>query len=335
MRLAGMVLAAGVGSRLAPFTDDIPKPLVPVLDRPLLGELLDQLAAAGAEEVFVNLHHQADRVASYLSTRACRVPVHHRVEPELTGPAGALTLFADTLAAYDAVLVVSGDIVSDGGFEDLAAACAGGEADLVFGVTRSRGARRFGVLELDGEGTVLSAVEKPDVPDEEEHWISAGAYCLDTGLVGVTADLLAGGMPGVDYARDLAPVLMAGGRRVSGHPLRGYWRDIGTPDSLLGANLDAVSGRIPRLLPEGSGAGGPGSGEPPVFVHPTAELGEDVVFRGPVVIGAGTRVGSGAGLSHTVLLPGAVVPPGALVHGGLIGARDRRDAGPLPEAGAG
>src|SRR5699024_9420168 len=126
------------------------------------------------------------------------------------------------------------------------------------------------------------------------------------------------------------PILLGEGRQVTGHHLRGYWRDIGTPDSLVGANLDAVRGRIHRLLPKGGGLG-----EPPAFVHPTAELGEDVAFDGPVVIGAGARVGSGTRLSHAVLLPGAVVPPGALVHGGLLGAKGRPATALVSSAGAG
>jgi mannose-1-phosphate guanylyltransferase len=316
MRLAGMVLAAGVGSRLAPFTDRIPKVLLPVLDRPLLGDLLAQLAAAGAEETFVNLNHRADQVAAYLR-RYPRDdgepggPVHHRVEPRLTGPAGALTVFAAELAAYDAVLVTSGDIVLGGGLDGLVRAHIAHDAWLTFGITKTRRARRYGVLEVACDGRVVSAVEKPDVPDDEEHWISTGVYCLDPRLIPVVAGLLNGGTATADYARDLAPALMAAGRRVAGHPLEGYWRDIGTPASLVAANLDAVTGRIPRLAADRPVTS--------VFVHPTARLDGGVEFGGPAVIGAGAHVGSGAWLSDSVVLPGAVVPAGAGVHGGLFG----------------
>ncbi|MCG5211979.1 nucleotidyltransferase family protein [Streptosporangium soli] len=324
-----MVLAAGTGSRLAPYTDHIPKPLLPVLDRPLLGDLLDQLAAAGAQELFVNLAHHAEQVASYLTAHRHRVPVRHRVEPRLTGPAGALAVFAGELAAYDAVLVVSGDIVVGGALDGLVRAHGDQRAELTFGVTRARRARRYGVLEIDHDGRVLSAVEKPDVPDEEEHWISTGAYCLAPTLVSVIADLLLAGAPSVDYARDLAPALLAEGRRVTGHHLAGYWRDIGTPASLVAANLDAVNGRIPRLSTGRPGLRSPASADgPAVFVHPTAELAAGVEFGGPAVVGAGARIGAGAWLCDSVVLPGAVVPAGAVLHGGLLGTTGLGTTGP-------
>jgi mannose-1-phosphate guanylyltransferase len=313
MRTAGVVLAAGVGSRLWPLTHHTAKPLLPVLNEPLLGRLLDQLVHAGVDEVFVNLHHHAEQVAQYLGGRTDIGVLTHRREAELTGPAGALAVFADELSGFDAVLVVSGDVLTTDPLGALLTQHLELGASLTFGVTRVRGARRYGVLDVDEKGRVVRAREKPDVPDHEEHCISAGMYCLSPELVrSITEWLPRHGT--LDYARHLAPILLGSGGVVAARYLTGYWRDIGTPQALLEANLEAVD-RQAQL--SGGNADFPAAR---AVVHPAARVAGDARLGGRVVIGAGAVVESGACIAETVLLPGARVPRGAVVLGGLLGA---------------
>lgn len=244
MKVAGVVLAAGAGARLAPLTRDIPKPLMPVLDRPLLEHQIKRLEAAGVDQICVNLHHHAAKIARRLE----RIAPHavHRIEPELSGPAGALPLFADLLAAYDAVLVASCDVLVEDDLAGLLAAHVNDGAALTFGAVRVSEARRFGVLDVDADGIVRATREKPDVPDDELHLVSAGVYCLGSDAIDQAVRLCRGSAT-IDYASDLAPALLAAGFRVGTHRFDGYWRDVGTPASLSAANLDALEGRIPWL----------------------------------------------------------------------------------------
>ncbi len=242
MRLAGVVLAGGVGSRLAPLTLRVPKPLLRVGGCSLLSRQIAQLRAAGAETILVSLHHQAAKVARHLEQDA--PGVLYRVEPELSGPAGALLLFADLLSDCEAVLVASCDVLVGAGLAGLAAARRVDGAALTFGAVATTGARNYGVLSVDADGTLNAAREKPDVPDHEVHLVSAGVYCLRPDAIEAVGRLASSAVT-VDYARDLAPALLAAGKRVTGHRLDGYWRDIGTPASLAAASRDAREGRIP------------------------------------------------------------------------------------------
>lgn len=251
MRLAGVVLAGGLGSRLAPLTSQVPKPLLRVGDCSLLLRQIDQLYAAGAETVHISLHHQAAKVVRHLERNAPGVV--HRVEHELTGPAGALLLFADLLGGCEAVLVASCDVLVGDGLTGLVAARRGDEAALTFAAVATAGARNFGVLDVGIDGTLRAAREKPDVPDHEIHLVSAGVYCLRPDAIEVV-ERLAGSAVTVDYARDLAPALLAAGERVTAHRLGGYWRDVGTPASLAAANRDAREGRIPPPPGRGTAA---------------------------------------------------------------------------------
>jgi mannose-1-phosphate guanylyltransferase len=326
VKLAGLVLAAGTGRRLAPVTDSLPKPLLPVVDRTLLDRQIERVAGGGAERVCVNTHHRAADVHHHLGLVAPAAVA--RFEPRLTGPAGAVLRFADLLRACDAVIVASADVVLDGDLGDLVATHRAADAALTFGVVDSVGAHRFGVLELDREGLVRGAREKPDVPAHEAHPVSAGVYCLGPMAIAAIGRLRRR-IATVDFARDLAPSLLAGGARVAGHRFDGYWRDVGTPASYLAVNRDALHGRI------GLSAAPPGRAEPgwtpPFFVHPGATVGTGVRIEGPAVVGADARVGAGATIADAVVLPGAVVPPGATVVGGVVGVSAANGAATMPD----
>jgi NDP-sugar pyrophosphorylase family protein len=237
-----MILAAGLGSRMGTLTSDTPKPLLPLAGTPLIDHVAGRLAEAGVARIFVNLHHYAGRMLDHLAGLDVGPPVHGRVEAELTGPAGALRVFRDALAAYDAVLVSSTDVLVGESLSRLVATHVARAGGLTFAGTRVTGVRRYGVLELGPDDDIAGAREKPDLPDTEVHWVSAGVYCLDPAVI----DHVCPGVP-QDFARDLAPALIDAGHRVGIHRLAGYWRDIGTPASLRAAEDDAANGRIPWL----------------------------------------------------------------------------------------
>jgi len=241
-----MVLGAGLGSRMGALTAVTPKPLLPLAGTPMIELIAARLAAAGVHEIFVNLHFGADLMAAYLDRMDVGVPVRYAVEERLSGPAGALRLFRDELSAYNAVLVSSGDVLVGDPLTDLVAAHTTHRDPLVFACAQVTGARRYGVLEISEDGLLTGAREKPDVPDDERHWVSAGVYCLATEVI----DAVPAGAT-YDFARDLAPALIADGRPVRAHRLSGYWRDIGSPESLRAAEQDAAAGNIPWLSPTG------------------------------------------------------------------------------------
>lgn len=307
MSTAGMILAAGTGSRLAPLTAEYPKPMLPIGRRPLLGILLDRLVAAGVDRICVNTHHLPEEIERYLSRVSLPVEVVLRREATLTGPAGAVPLFADVFARHDRVLVLSGDVLIGCELPELMARHDAVGAGLTFAVTQSLTGRHYGVLELDSGGRVRRAREKPDVPDGQPSWISCGVYCLAPvaveWLVRKRRERTV-----LDYARDLAPGLIADGVAVHAHPLNTYWRDIGSFAAYLAANLDAVAGRVPDLAAEQHSRYGRG-----VFVDERADLGRGVTIEGPAVIGAGAVLADGCQVAGSIVMPHTRVPPGAVL----------------------
>jgi NDP-sugar pyrophosphorylase family protein len=244
MNLAGVVLGAGLGSRMGELTADTPKPLLELCGETLLGHVLGRLHDAGVTEIYINLHYKADQMREFIESRPTVVPVHTRTEPLLTGPAGALRLFADELRQHDAVLVVSADVIAGESLRRLVDTHVTCPALLTFACTQVREAYRYGVLDIGPDDDVRGAQEKPDVPGDELRWISAGVYCLDPRVVDrIPANQV------YDFAQHLAPALIDSGMRVGVHRLAGYWRDIGTPQALAAVREDAAQGLVPWLKP--------------------------------------------------------------------------------------
>lgn len=297
-RVAGVVLAAGVGYRLRPITDAWPKPLTPVLGRTLLDRAIEALQCAGAESIFVNTYAGADRIEEHL--QSAWPEVCSRREVMLSGPAGALRCFRDDLAKYDQVLVVSGDTLFDDTLTGLLETHNFRASSLTFGTRKMQEAHRFGVLDVDENGVLLSAREKPDVPADLFFTVSTGIYALQPHVI----DLLPG--DGIaDFVTDLFPALQEKGEAVLTYPLVGEWFDIGTPDA-----LQRVVARLLRDRPNTQ------------YVAPEAIVAPDATLKGCVAIEQGARVGRGVWIQDAILLPGANIPDGSFVVNGVFGGRN-------------
>ncbi len=280
-----MVLAAGLGSRLRPLTDLLPKPLVPVGDRPALAHVLDRLAGAGLGPVAVNAHHGLDAMRAFLEARggAALSP-----EPELLGTAGGLARAAALLGDGDA-LVWNADILVELDPRRLIAAHGaappGTEATLVVQPL----APGQGSVGLDASGRV---VRLRDARAGEE---ASGGEFLGVQVIGegLRRALPARGC----LVGDVYIPAMLRGARLSAHLWEGPFFDIGTPRSYLAANLAWAAAR-------GLSA----------WVHPTARVAPGVVVR-DAVIGAGASVSApgepsargDCALERCVVWPGASV----------------------------
>jgi mannose-1-phosphate guanylyltransferase len=296
--MIGFCLAAGAGTRLAPLTAAVPKPLLAPAGRPLLDLACDALAKAGAERVLVNLHHGAEAIAAHLEGRPDVLAVR---EPVLLGTGGGLVAArrAGLLGADATVVVTCADHVIDPA--DLAMTAAALErsgAPAAIGLDRGRLAPTF---RLDGELAL---------PDPDGEWTATGVFAL-------RAALLDGAPEG--YSTIVEALLEPCWRRgeLVGVPFRGQWADAGTLGSFLAVSAGLLAGRWPYPLPTGSlrrdarGA--------PVFVAAGARLDPGAVVAGPLVLDVGASVGPGAVVTRSVIGPGATVAAAARVTGSVLG----------------
>jgi mannose-1-phosphate guanylyltransferase len=321
--MKAMVLAAGLGTRLKPLTFDLPKPLVPVLDRPVMAHIVRMLESQGFDELIANLHWFHEAIRGYFGDR-----LEYRYEPELLGTAGGVRNVADFFGD-EPVIVISGDALTDLDVRALVERhrSAGGIATLT--VKRVPDTSEYGVVIHDEDGRVQGFQEKPDPAEALSELANCGIYCFSPAIF----DFFPAEDP-VDWADDVFPALLDHDVPFHVHEIDSYWNDVGSLAELRQGTWDALEARL-RLeiagdelrdgLHVGAGTELPGDlelVEPPAWIGERCELGGDLRLMGPVAIGDGCRIGPGASLRETILLPGASIPAGEVVIGAIAGPAD-------------
>ena len=219
--MKAFLLAAGIGSRLRPITDTIPKCMVEIGGRPLLGIWLDELSRAGVDEVLVNLHHLPDVVGRYVAERDALPAVRLFFEPELLGSAGTLAANRDWVKGEDFFLACYADNLTDFDVRSLADAHRQGGAVATLTAFHSPNPSAGGVLQVDADGWVTGFTEKPSEPAGD--LTNAGMYAFHPSVLGEID-----GTPPRDIGYDLLPRLVGRARAVL---VEGYFRDIGTAEA--------------------------------------------------------------------------------------------------------
>jgi mannose-1-phosphate guanylyltransferase len=219
--MKAFLLAAGVGSRLRPITDTVPKCMVVIDDRPLLDIWLDAFDRAGIDEVLVNLHHLPAVVCRHLAVRAGPPAVRTFFEPTLLGSAGTLAANRQWVDREEFFLACYADNLTDFDLRSLVDAHRAHGAIATLAVFHSERPSTGGVVELDDAGRVVGFAEKPSQPVSD--LTNAGMYAFHPSVLDEID-----GTPPNDIGYDLLPRLVGRARAV---PVEGYFRDIGTAES--------------------------------------------------------------------------------------------------------
>lgn len=231
--MRAVLLAAGLGTRLRPLTDTVPKCLVEVGGRTLLDIWLDALAAVDVDEVLVNTHHLPEQVETHVARREGRSPRVRTVhEPELLGSAGTLAANRHLLERDEMFLAVNADNLTDFDLRELVAAHRATDTIATITVFRALHPSRCGIVEVT-DGLVTGFEEKPVHPRSD--LANAGIYAFDRDVLA-----LAEGPPPRDIGYHLLPALV--GRAGAVDLGDAYFTDIGTPEALERARLEWQGG---------------------------------------------------------------------------------------------
>jgi mannose-1-phosphate guanylyltransferase len=317
--MRAMVLAAGLGTRLRPLTYEITKPMVPVLDRPVMEHIVDLLERHGFNEVIANLHYFPETIREHFGDR-----LEYRFEPELLGTAGGVRACAEFFGD-EAFLVISGDALTDIDLEAFAARHrqTGGIATLA--VKKVPDTREFGVVLHDRDGRITGFQEKP-APDEALSDLgNCGIYMFEPRIFDYFPD-----RPFVDWAQDVFPALLENDVPFHIHELREYWNDIGSLGELRKGTFDALRGELhleiegeelwPGVIVAGDSAVHEHTEiEGPVWIGRDVSIGEGVRLMGPLVLGDGARIGDHAQLRGSIVFPGTEIAAESILIGAISG----------------
>ena len=308
--LPAVILVGGEGTRLRPLTNSLPKPMLPLLDRPLLAYTFDHLRSAGVERVVLACGYLPTAIEEHFGGRYDGVDLEYRVEPEPLGTGGALRFAA---AGLDRTFIaLNGDSLREADLQQLLAFHRGRGARATILLTRVSDPSRYGLVRTDDRGRVLGFLEKP-APDEiDTDLINAGLYVLEPDVL----ELVPPGRA-VSIEREVFPQLAEEGSLYA-LALPGYWLDVGTPESYLQAHLDLLE-RDGRIVVDASAdISADAILLPPVIVGPHVRI-EAQSSIGPFVhLGRGARVGRDVSLRWATVLPGAELPPRSLIARAIV-----------------
>ncbi len=300
-------MAGGEGTRLRPMTANQPKPLLPVVNRPIMEHVLRLLKRHGFDETVVTVQFLASLVRTYFGDgEELGMHLSYATEETPLGTAGSVRNASSALHD-DAFLVISGDALTDIDLGELVRAHRSAGALVTACLTRVPDPLEFGIVIQTDDGRIERFLEKPT-------WGQVFSDTVNTGIYVMEPEVFAHVEPGrpVDWSGDVFPALLARGAPLYGHVAEGYWEDIGSLDSYIRAQGDVLHRRVDVEVDGFEVA-------PGVWVGEGAVIDPEARLTGPLCIGKHVKVEAGAQLRPlTVLGDNVVVKGGAVLERAVV-----------------
>jgi mannose-1-phosphate guanylyltransferase len=341
--MQAVILAGGEGTRLRPLTSTVPKPVVPLVDRPLISYMLEWLKRHGVDDVIMSCGFLASGVRNVLGDGSgLGVRLRFVEEPEPLGTAGALKFAEPMLDEH--FLMLNGDVLTD---IDLTGQIEQHErtgAKATLALVSVPDPTNYGLVRIDDDAHVQEFVEKPSSDAVEErpssedvdNLISAGAYVLER----VILEMVPPGRS-VSIEREVWPLLVENG--LYGFRADNYWLDIGTPERYLRATFDIIEGNVETAVQErlggsylavSEGADVEGRAIPPAVLERGVHVAADAHVGSLAVLGQDVTVGAGSTVERCVILNGTEIGEQCRISDCIISAGCRIGAGTRISGGA-
>ncbi|MDJ0732478.1 MAG: mannose-1-phosphate guanyltransferase [Nostocaceae cyanobacterium] len=329
--MRAVLMAGGSGTRLRPLTSDLPKPMVPILNRPIAEHIINLLKGHQITEVIATLHYLPDVMRDYFQDgRDFGVQITYAVEEDQPlGTAGCVKNIAELLD--DTFLVISGDSITD---FDLTAAIEfhkqkKSKATLI--LTRVPNPIEFGVVITDEENRIRRFLEKPTTSEIFSDTVNTGAYILEPEVLDYLPENTES-----DFSKDLFPLLLSNDEPMYGYVAQGYWCDVGHLDAYREAQYDALEQKVKLDFAYQEVSPGVWKGqntyiertaniEPPVIIGDNCRIGARVQIEAGTVIGDNVTIGADANLKRPIIWNGAIIGEEAELFACVIARGTRVD----------
>ena len=322
--MKAVVMAGGEGSRLRPLTIGRPKPMVPMVSKPVMGHILDLLKRHGITEVVVTLHFMPEVIQSYFGDGgSLGMTIHYAVEETPLGTAGSVKNAEQFLD--EPFLIISGDAVTDINLQEVIDFHQEKGAEATLTLYRVPNPLEYGVIITDPGGKITQFLEKPSWGEVISDTVNTGIYVIEPEVL----DLIEEGVP-TDWSKDVFPKLLESGRPLYGYVASGNWTDVGDIGEYMRASGDVLYHRV-HTDELGRHIGGDvwvGQG---VEIAPDAQLygpiylGEEVkikggvIIHGPTVIRDYTIVDNRVHIDRSIIWRNCYLGEGAEIRGAIIG----------------
>ncbi len=333
--MQAVILVGGEGTRLRPLTSTVPKPVVPLVDRPFISFMLEWLRAHGIDDVIMSCGFLATSVRNVLGDGSSHgIRLRFVEEPDPRGTAGALK-FAESLLD-ERFLMLNGDVLTDINLTEQIAQHERTGATATLALVPVEDPSAYGLVHLKDDRAVRDFVEKPSSDRIDTNLISAGAYVLEREILELVP-------PGrnVSIEREVWPRLLGAG--LYGFPSESYWLDIGTPARYLQGTFDILEGNVRTAVSERLGDGYLsvssdaqvlGRAIPPAVIEPGVSVAKGAHVGSLVVLGHDVKIGAGSAVERSVILNGTEVGENCTLRDCIVAAGCRIGAGVHIQDGA-
>jgi mannose-1-phosphate guanylyltransferase/phosphomannomutase len=322
--MKAVVMAGGSGSRLRPLTVGRPKPMVPMVNKPVIAHILALLKNYGINEVVITLQYLADVIQDYFgSDKALDMDIHYSIEEVPLGTAGSVKNAQEYLD--DTFIVISGDAVTDFNLERIVAFHKEKGAKATLTLYRVPNPLEYGVIITDSDGHITQFLEKPSWGQVISDTVNTGIYILEPEVL----DYFELSQP-FDFSKDLFPIIMERGDPLYGFVSGGYWCDVGNIQEYVRASSDILEGRVQGIQLGKHIGGGIWCGEEveiapdaqlygPVYLGDGVQIKGGVVVHGPSVIRDFTIVDNRAHIDRSIVWRNSYIGEGAEIRGTIVG----------------
>ncbi len=287
--MKAVIMAGGEGTRLRPLTSNAPKPMLPLVNRPMMEHVVELLKSHGFDEIVVTVAFMANAIRNYFGDGSeFGVEIHYATEETPLGTAGSVRNAMEQLT--ERFLVISGDVLTDIDLGAIVRFHEDNKAMATIGLAHVENPLEFGIVITRDDGSIERFLEKPTWGQVFSDTINTGIFVLEPEIF----DYIAPDQP-VDFSSEVFPRLLDEGRPLFGAVAEGYWEDVGTLEAYLSAHKDILDGKVALNVPGFEV-------QPGVWVGEGAEISPEADIVGPAVIGENCRVEAGARLgAYTVL----------------------------------
>lgn len=324
--MKAVVMAGGFGTRIQPLTNSRPKPMLPVVNRPMMENTMMTLRDLGITEFIVLLYFKPEVIQDYFGDGSkFGINITYVIPDNDYGTAGAVKL-AQKHIGDDNFIIISGDLVTDFDFKKIFDYHKQKESKLTITLTSVENPLEFGVVIANEEGKIEKFLEKPSWGEVFSDTINTGIYIIEPEIL----DYIPKG-DNFDFAKDLFPLLMKEGVELIAGNAKGYWRDVGNPDSYREAHEDIMSGRVDFKIPGNMTKYPDGilySDEPykldecveiigNVVLGKNVHIGERTKLKN-IVIGDDITIGEDCKISNSVIWENVTIDKGTKIDNGVI-----------------
>ncbi|MCK7521015.1 MAG: NDP-sugar synthase [Ignavibacteriales bacterium] len=303
-----MIMAAGVGTRLDPLTQTVPKPMIPVTNRPILELILKHLKKHGITDVVANTHYLADCIHEKFSNNNLGVNFNYIYEQELSGTAGGVKKCEWFFNPGETFVVISGDALTDVNIHKLVEKhkSSGAIATMALKKIPLSHVSHFGVVVVDENSKIIGFQEKPSTEEAKSNLVNTGIYVFNTDIFKyIPKDTF------YDFAKNVFPAMMQNNEPLYAHVIEEYWSDIGTIEQYKTSSYDVFTSKVSIDPPYNQSEIG--------WVADTAKVSPAAIFNGKVVIGVNSFIEDNVEFfGNSIVGDNCIIRAGAIIKDAII-----------------